>query len=97
MKTLDDRERWLDLFARAAFGSSERRLWVWTPPSRARCPTRSACDPARVTTWEPVAPPPPRMLRPKHERVLDRARQGRRVAAELVRIRARRLRAAARA
>ena len=97
MKTLDDRERWLDLFARAAFGSSERRLWVWTPAEPRPLPDEVGVDPARVTTWEPVAPPPPRMLRPKHERVLDRARQGRRVAAEVVRIRARRLRAAARA
>jgi hypothetical protein len=87
-KTLDDRERWLDVFARAAFGASERRLWVWEPVEPQPLPDAVVVDPARVTPWEPVAPPPSRRLRPLHERVLDRARQRRRIAVETFRVRA---------
>ena len=97
MKTLDDRERWLDMFGRAAFGGSERRLWIWEPDEPAPLPEAISLDASAVIRWEPVAPPPGRRLRPKHERVLDRAGQWRRIAGELVRIRARRLRAASRA
>jgi hypothetical protein len=86
--TLDDRERWLDVFARAAFGTNERRLWVWEPLEPGPLPDHVLVDPARVTPWEPVAPPPARRLRPLHERVLDRARQRRRIAVETFRIRA---------
>jgi hypothetical protein len=86
--TLDDRERWLDVFARAAFGASERRLWVWEPVEPQPLPDAVVVDPARVTPWEPVAPPPSRRLRPLHERVLDRARQRRRIAVETFRVRA---------
>jgi hypothetical protein len=88
MKTLDDRERWLDVFARAAFGSGERRLWVWEPDEPGSLPDEVLFDLDQVTTWEPLAPPAERKLRPLHERVIDRARQRRRVAAETVRIRA---------
>ena len=88
MKTLDDRERWLDIFGRAAFGSSERRLWIWEPLEPGAFPDEVSVDPARVTLWEAVAPPPMRKLRPLRERVIDRARQRRRIAAETLRIRA---------
>jgi hypothetical protein len=88
MKTLDDRERWLDIFGRAAFGSSERRLWIWEPLEPGAFPDEVSVDLARVTLWEAVAPPPVRKLRPLRERVIDRARQRRRIAAETLRIRA---------
>jgi hypothetical protein len=91
-KTLADRERWLDLFARGAFGAGERRLWIWEPVESRPLPSEVKLDPARVTIWEAVAPPPTRQLRPLRERVLDRARQAQRVAVEVARIRARRLR-----
>jgi hypothetical protein len=94
MKTLDDRERWLDVFARAAFGDGDRRLWVWEPLEPAPLPDEVRVDPSLVTTWEAVAPPPERKLRPLHERVADRARQRRRVATEVVRARALRRRRA---
>jgi glycosyl transferase family 2 len=87
MTTLDDRERWLDVFARAAFGKSERRMWVWEPTEPEPVPDDVMVDLARVTPWEPVAPPPERRLRPLRERVLDRARQRRRIATEVVRAR----------
>jgi len=91
-KTLDDRERWLELFALGAFGPSDRRLWVWEPVEPQPLPAEVNVDPSRVTLWEAVAPPPGRKLRPKRERVADKARQAARVAAEVVRIRTARLR-----
>jgi len=91
-KTLADRERWLELFARGAFGPGERRLWIWEPVEARPLPSEVKLDPARVTLWEPVAPPQERLLRPLRERVLDRARQAQRVAVEVARIRTRRLR-----
>jgi hypothetical protein len=90
--TLDDRERWLDLFADAAFGSSDRRLWIWRPLDPAPLPDTVLVDPARVSLWTPEAPQFGRKLRPLHERVLDRLRQRRRVLVEVVRIHADRLR-----
>jgi len=92
LTTLDDRERWLDVFARAAFGSSERRLWIWQPLEPGPLPDEVLVDPARVTLWTPVATPPGRKLRPLRERVADRVRQRRRILVELVRIHAGRLR-----
>jgi len=91
-KTLDDRERWLELFALGAFGPSERRLWIWEPIEPKPLPSEVAVDPARVTIWEPVAPPPERRLRPLRERVADKFEQTRRVALETAKIRVRRLR-----
>jgi glycosyl transferase family 2 len=91
-KTLDDRERWLELFALGAFGPSERRLWIWEPVEARPLPDEVQFDTARVTPWMPVAPPQTRKLRPFHERALDRARQTARVAVEVVRIRVARLR-----
>ena len=88
MKTLDDRERWLDVFARAAFGNGDRRLWIWEPLEPAPLPDEVIVDPSRVTPWEAVAGfPPESKLRPLHERVIDRARQRRRVAVEVSRAR----------
>ena len=91
-KTLDDRERWLELFALGAFGPSDRRLWVWEPVEPQPLPTEVRLDPSRVTLWQAVAPEQGRILRPKRERIADKARQGVRVATELVRIRTARLR-----
>ena len=92
MNTLDEREQWLDMFARAAFGNSERRLWVWQQTEPAPLPDEVLVDPTRVTLWEPVARLPERKLRPLRERVIDRVRQRRRVVAEVVRIHASRFR-----
>ena len=75
MTTLDDRERWLDMFAGAAFGSSERRLWVWQPLEPGPLPDKVLVDPTRVTLWRPVAAPPGRQLRSLRERVIDRLGQ----------------------
>jgi hypothetical protein len=87
-KTLDDRERWLEVFARAAFGNGDRRLWIWEPVKPGPLPDEVRIDTAVVEPWEAVAPPPERELRPLRERVIDRARQRRRIAAEVVRARA---------
>jgi hypothetical protein len=92
MTTLDDRERWLALFATGAFGACERRLWIWEPIEPSPSPEEVRVDPDRVKLWTPVAPRRGRKLRPLHERVLDRARQRQRVLIEVVRIRAGRLR-----
>jgi hypothetical protein len=93
-KTLDDTERWLDMFARGAFGPSDKRLWIWEPIEPRPLTAEVQIDPSRVTLWEAVAPPPSRKLRPLHERVLDKGRQAWRVAVELARIRIARLRSA---
>jgi hypothetical protein len=92
LTTLDDRERWLDVFAGAAFGSSERRLWIWEPLEPGPLPDKVLVDPIRVALWEPVATPRGRRLRPLRERVVDRLRQRQRIAIELLRIQASRLR-----
>ena len=92
LTTLDDRERWLDLFSGATFGSSERRLWVWEPIKPGPLPDKVLVDPAQVTLWRPVGPPVGRQLRSLRERILDRVRQRQRIAVEVVRIRAGRLR-----
>ena len=92
MTTLDDRERWLEMFAGAAFGDSELRLWVWLPLEPGPLPESVLIDPARVTLWRPVALPPGRQLRSLRERVIDRVRQRRRILVEVVRIQAGRLR-----
>ena len=61
---LQDRERWLALFAQGAFGSGHRRLWIWRREHPAPPPERVVFDPAVVQPWEPVAaamPAPPRV------------------------------------
>jgi hypothetical protein len=80
------------MFARGAFGGGERRLWVWEPTEPRPLPAEVQVDPARVTLWEAVPPPPARKLRPLRERIADRARQAGRVAVEVARIRVARLR-----
>jgi hypothetical protein len=61
--TLEDRERWLRLFAEGAFGVGRRRLWVWRRDEPAAMPPRVVFDPAAVRPWRPVPAPsaaPPR-------------------------------------
>jgi hypothetical protein len=61
---LQDRERWLALFAQGAFGNAHRRLWIWRREQPAPAPERVRFDPARVQPWQPVpaaAPAPPRV------------------------------------
>jgi hypothetical protein len=95
VRTLDDRERWLELFAAAAFGAGRRRLWIFRPESPpAALPEAVVLDPA-VRPWRPVAVVPQAPPRSLTTRLRDRAARERRVAAERLRIRAARLRRAA--
>jgi hypothetical protein len=94
-RTIDDRERWLAMFAAGAFGVGTRRLWIWTPlTAPAACPDAVRWDPARVQPWRPVAVPPEPPHRTLATRLRGRARREWAVASELVRIRAARLRSA---
>ena len=94
-RTIDDRERWLAMFAAGAFGVGTRRLWIWTPQEApAECPDAVRWDPARVQPWQPVAVPPAPPHRTLVKRLRGRARREWAVASEVVRIRAARLRAA---
>ena len=94
-RTIDDRERWLAMFAAGAFGVGTRRLWIWTPREAAsECPEAVRWDPARVQPWRPVAVTPTPPHRTLAERLSRRARREWAVASEVVRIRAARLRSA---
>jgi hypothetical protein len=89
VSTVEDRERWLALFAAAAFGPGARRLWIWRPDAvPARAPEHVRLDPGRVRPWRAhaVPPRPPRRTLPR--RLRDRASRDARVALEVVRIRA---------
>lgn len=94
VRTLDDRERWLELFAAGTFGVASRRLWIFEPDQPAPLRTGVAIDLARVQPWQAVATPP----RPPHRSLVTRLR-GRlqretRVAVETARLRTAGLRAA---
>jgi hypothetical protein len=56
---LEDRERWLSLFAQATFGAGRRRLWVWRKDEPLDSPATVRYDAARVQPWRAVAPPAP--------------------------------------
>jgi hypothetical protein len=78
---LEDRERWLRLFAQGAFGVGARRLWIWRRDAPAPAPEVVRADPAMVQPWRAglAAPPPARRkgpLRRLWERadLVDRAR-----------------------
>ena len=77
--TIDDRERWLALFAAGAFGCGSRRLWVWSGPATPP-PAAVAYDPAAVSVWTRVATPPARPRRSLARLVKDRADLRRRFA-----------------
>jgi len=49
--TVEDRERWLTVFAEAAFGPGTRRLWVWERDEPLDLPERVTFDAARVQPW----------------------------------------------
>jgi hypothetical protein len=51
--TLEDRERWLSLFAAGAFGEGHLRLWVWEREEPGEAPEHVDFDPALVTPWSP--------------------------------------------
>jgi hypothetical protein len=93
VRTLDDRERWLAMFAAGAFGEGRQRLWRFVPDAPGEPPPAVALDSQRVTAWAPVAvaPKPPR--RAFSERLRGRLERESRVAVELLRVRAARLRA----
>ena len=89
VSTIDDRERWLELFATGALGADGRRLWVWKPdPAPAiAAPAAVGFDPDRVQPWVPVSVTPPRPERSLGKRARERARRDARVAMEHLRIR----------
>jgi hypothetical protein len=68
--TLDDRERWLELFGTGTFGAGELRLWIWERRGPGSCPGRVAYDPARVTPWRPESMSAPGV---KRRGVVERA------------------------
>jgi Glycosyl transferase family 2 len=94
VSTVEDRERWLTLFAAGAFGAGRRRLWIWerlddrtAPP----VPETVRYDHARVSPWQPLAVPPTPPHRSLGTRLRERAARELRLAAEVARIRAARL------
>ncbi len=91
VRTLDDREHWLALFAAGAFGEGRRRLWIWEPHEPGPVPDAVRYDPARVQPVRPAVVPPRPPRRSFAERVRGRLRREARIAAEVVRIRALRL------
>ncbi len=91
VRTLDDRERWLALFAAGAFGASERRLWIFERETPRPLPERVTVDPG-VPVWEPVVSVPTAPKRSFATRLRGRARREARVAGETLRIRIARLR-----
>jgi hypothetical protein len=51
--TVEDRERWLAMFAEGAFGKSALRLWVWEREGARAAPESVVCDHAALPRWEP--------------------------------------------
>jgi hypothetical protein len=70
--TIEDRERWLSVFAAATFGAGARRLWIFRPPVAGAMPDQVVVDPARVTPWVAVAAPPARPAPPSFAQRLRR-------------------------
>jgi hypothetical protein len=93
VRTLDDRERWLEMFAAGAFGAGQRRLWIWERETPGPMPEHVAV-PAGVTLWKPVAEAPKPPKRTLASKIRNRSRHYARVARETARIRAARLRRA---
>jgi hypothetical protein len=91
VSTVENRERWLSLFAEGAFGAGRRRLWIWEPVDPRPTPATVQCDPARVSPWSPAVIPPSRPHRTVVTRVRERAAREARLVAEIARIRAARL------
>jgi hypothetical protein len=50
---VQDRERWLEMFAAADFGSGALRLWIWERDEPIPVPDRVIHDPSRVLRWQP--------------------------------------------
>ncbi|HEU0023998.1 MAG TPA: glycosyltransferase [Thermoleophilaceae bacterium] len=71
---LENRERWLRLFAEGAFGAGERRLWIWRRDEPAPAPPRVRFDPELVRPWRAVpAPAPPAPRKTSLRRLWERA------------------------
>jgi hypothetical protein len=96
VRTIEDREQWLALFAAGAFGVGHRRLWIWRPEAPAEAPATVTLDAERVAVWQPVAVAPSAPRRSLAERVRGRAEREARYAREALQLRARRLRVRAR-
>jgi hypothetical protein len=91
VRTLDDRERWLALFAEGAFGVGRQRMWVWEPVEPRPVPPAVRIDRTRVALWRPVAEAPKAPRRTFGERVRSRAERELRYAGEALRLRVGRL------
>jgi Glycosyl transferase family 2 len=50
---LEEPERWHEVFGAAAFGPSERRLWIWERAAPS-VPERVEYDPERLERWQPL-------------------------------------------
>jgi glycosyl transferase family 2 len=64
LAALEDSEKWLKVFASAAFGASSRRLWVWRRETPLPIPEAVRYDASLVQPWQPVpapSPKPPRL------------------------------------
>lgn len=94
VRTIDDRERWLALFAAGAFGVASRRLWIFEPERPGPMRLDVALDPARVQPWRARATPPLPPRRSLVTRLQGRLQRETRVALELARIRTAGVRAA---
>jgi hypothetical protein len=71
---LEDRERWLRLFAQGAFGSGARRLWIWTRDEPLQAPERVRYAADAVQPWRPApASPPPAQRKSALRRLWERA------------------------
>ncbi|MDA0180310.1 glycosyltransferase [Solirubrobacter phytolaccae] len=66
---VQDREQWLELFGRGAFGKGTRRLWIWRREEELPAPERVVFDPALVQPWRGVAPP---MAQPRRKTFIER-------------------------
>ncbi len=96
VRTIDDRERWLSLFAAGAFGPGEQRLWIFERDEPLPVPDAVRYDPSTLRRIELQAvAPSPATPHPRRAGARRRARRELRVARELARIRVARARGCA--
>lgn len=87
-ETLEDRERWIDLFAAGAFGVGRRRLWVWEREAAVADTANAGVEAAQELRWRP----PPTAPSPSRPPLRDRARLRAQVLRQRARTEAQRLR-----
>jgi hypothetical protein len=61
--TVEDRERWLAMFAGGAFGKSALRLWIWEREAPRAAPESVVYDAATLPRWEPGSMSRPELRR----------------------------------